>query len=488
MRLVDLLDGVALRHASRTFLTWGEGRAVTYGDVAAVVDRQAEALRAAGLQGCLVLLITRNRPELVTLWMAGQRAGTTMVFVNPALTGTEVARIAGDLQPALVVGEHPASDVTLDEEPGLRVVAIPEVGPAPAVAIPDGTAAVVLTSGSTGHPKYVAVPHAAYVGKGTLNALRLGWSPDDRAHCVMPLFHVGAQCETLAPAIASGASVHLAATFSSGALWDDLARLGITHLHATGSLLAMALTRGDPPPGLELRRVVASLRGDVAEPLAAALPQADLITLYGLTECPLGTLSAPGESFRPGWVGHPYLGWGGLRIVDGLGRRVGDGEAGEIQLRNVACTPGYLAATAESPFTGDGWLRTGDVGRRAGGGLLLTGRIKEMIRRSGENIAPAEVEDAALRHPAVVEAAALPFADPVRDEEVWLCVEAAGAVDPGQLRDLMARELAGFKLPRYIDVLASLPRTASNKVDKAALAATRDAPAWDAEAARGESA
>jgi len=489
MKLVDLFDSVAAQHGHRRFLTWGDGRAATYEDVARVVERQASELRAAGLAGRLLMLMARNRPELVTLWLAGQRAGTTVVFLNSALTATEVGRIAEDLQPALIVAEPQAGAgapaaplVRLDDPPDVRVVAVPDVGRALAGAAPDGTAAVVLTSGSTGRPKYVAVPHAAYVAKGTLNALRLGWSPYDRAYCVMPLFHVGAQCETLAPAIAAGAAVHLAPTFSSSDLWAELARLGITHLHATGSLLAMALARGDPPPGLGLRRIVASLRADVAGPLSDALPNTDLITLYGLTECPLGTLATPGEPYRPGWVGYPYTGWSGLRIVDDVGRRVPDGEPGEIQLRNVSCTPGYLAGTADSPFTDDGWLRTGDIGRRAGGGLFLTGRIKEMIRRSGENIAPAEVEEVALRHPAVVEAAALPFADPVRDEEVWLCVEAAGAIDPAELREFMAHDLAGFKLPRYVDVLAELPKTATNKVDKAALAALRERPAWDAQA------
>ena len=483
--LADLLQRAALRGPSRTFLSWENGVA-NYGEAIRAVERQAEALGAAGAARRYVVISAQNRPEVITLWLAAQRADAAAVFVNPALTRHEVERITADLRPALAIVEPEAdiadtpSVVRLGKTPQIEVTGLPSVIPAGSAEAPAQLGAVVMTSGSTGRPKYVAVPHAAYVLKGTLNALRLGWREDDCAYCVMPLFHVGAQCETVAPAIAAGAAICLAPRFSASHLWAELEERHCTHLHATGSLLAMALARSAAPGRLGLRRIVASLRQDVATPLAAALPETALVTLYGLTECPLGTLSAPGETYRPGWVGYPYAGWDGLRIVDGTGEAAASGEPGEIQLRNEAVTAGYLGDTEQPPFTPDGWLRTGDLGVQADGGLYLTGRIKEMIRRSGENIAPAEVEEAALAHPAVIEAAAVAYPDAVRDEEVWLCVELAAPLRPEELRSFMTKDLAPYKLPRYIDVALPLPKTSSNKVDKARLRAQRARPEWDA--------
>ncbi|MFN8217044.1 MAG: class I adenylate-forming enzyme family protein [Solirubrobacterales bacterium] len=474
VNLSQLLEGAALRHRDRPCLSW-EGGAATYLELAAAVAAQADALAGAGLAARRVGLMARNRPELVVLWLACMKAGTTAVFLNPQLTETEVRGVVDDLALAAVVGDRDldpgTSHLVLPETEGTAAVALP--GPAAEAAEAVEAATVVLTSGSTGRSKYVPVPHLAYALKATLNVAALGWNASDRTDCVMPLFHVGAQCETLAPALAVGAAVHLSASFSASGLWTGLEQRGTSHFHATGSLLAMALARGEPSGPSPLRRIVGSLRADLGEALGEVFPQADLISVYGLTECPLGTLSALGEPYRPGWVGYPYLG-GSLRLQEG-----------EIQLRNGACTAGYIGLPAGEGFTEDGWLRTGDLGEHADGGLYLTGRTKEMIRRSGENIAPAEVEEAALRHPGVVEAAALPYADPIRDEEVWLLVEAKGegAPTPAELREFVSARLAPFKRPRYIDILADLPMTGSNKVDKPALRARQQRPAWDAQSA-----
>lgn len=475
-----LFEGAARRYPLRPCLSWHGGGSVAYGELAAALEEQCGLLAAAGFAGRRIGLMTRNRPELVLLWLACTRLGATPVFLNPQYTEPEARRVVEDLELALLVADSDPGAVgtevlALDRPPAAAAVA---VGPAGADSSRFADAAtVVLTSGSTGRPKYVPVPNRAYELKATLNAIALGWGPSDTGYCVMPLFHVGAQSETLVPALVSGARVHLCEGFSASGLWDDLEDTGATHLHATGSLLAMALARAEPRGGGALRRIVGSLRVDLAAELGAALPAVDLLSVYGLTECPLGTLSALGEEYRPGWVGYPYLG-GSLRI-----------EEGEIQLRNPACTPGYIGLAPGEGYTEDGWLRTGDLGVEREGGLYLTGRIKEMIRRSGENIAPAEIEEAALRHPGVAEAAALPFPDRIRDEEVWLLVEPreAAAIDPDELRAFMAGYLARFKLPRYLDVVPELPMTASNKVDKPRLRQLREQPAWDAETTGPES-
>ncbi|MBS1884077.1 MAG: acyl--CoA ligase [Actinobacteria bacterium] len=473
--LAELFEATAVRHRSRLCLSWEDGGEVSYGELAEAMRRQADLIREAGLSGTRIGLMQGNRPELVLLWLACMRAGATAVFLNPALTAPEVRRIAEDLGLAVLIGEAylevGVPQVVLGDAPAASPIPLPLAAPDAAVGDPGST--IVLTSGSTGRPKYVPVPDIAFTLKALLNTTALGWNENDRTYCVMPLFHVGAQSETLAPALVVGGAVHLARSFSASGLWSALEATGTTHFHATGSLLAMALGRAEPVAGGSLRRLVGSLRPDLAAALGAALPGVDLLSLYGLTECPLGTLTALGEPYRRGFVGYPYLP-DSVRLVEG-----------EIQLRNPACTQGYIGLDPGEGFTADGWLRTGDLGEERDGGLYLTGRLKEMIRRSGENIAPAEVEEVALQHPAVIEAAAVPFPDPIRDEEVWLLVEVgenSTAPDPSELREFMSAQLAPYKLPRYIDVRSDLPKTGSNKVDKPTLVAGGD-PGWDATSA-----
>lgn len=417
------------------------------------------------------------------------RVGAIATFLNPTLLDSEIGPIVEDLSIRAVI--HEGEDEELGGATGVSLPADPslEITPMPAEAFSFGERAaashdissILLTGGSTGRPKYVGVPHAAYTTKGTLNALRLGLAADDRAFCVMPLFHIGAQVEALAPMIAAGASVHLAPRFSSSRLWEELLETNATYFHSTGSLLQMALHRGEPSAELPLRRIVASLREDLVERLRTLFPQVDLITVYGMTECPLGTLGTPSDTYRPGWVGYPY-GPGQIRIVDLAGKVVEDGEDGEIQFNNPSCTKGYIGVEDRELFTADGWLRTGDRGFLAGGGVFLSGRIKAMIRRSGENIWPTEVEEAILRHQDVADAAAVAHPDPITDEEVRVfVVPVRGAVlDLAEVRNLASQHLAPYKLPRYMDIVDHLPRTAANKVDKQALIAGHPDPQWDA--------
>jgi acyl-CoA synthetase (AMP-forming)/AMP-acid ligase II len=269
------------------------------------------------------------------------------------------------------------------------------------------------------------------------------------------------------PVIAAGASLVLRARFSATDLWAELSQAGATVLHATHSLLLMALSKGDPPH-LKLRTIIASWREEAANRLTAALPGAHLITVYGLTECPLATLGARDGAFRPGWVGYPYGSRSEFRIVDASNRRVVDGIDGEIQIRNAGCATGYVDRPSSDLLTSDGWLTTGDLGHWSDGGLYLTGRKKEMIRRGGENISQAEVEEALCLHPLVVEAAVVAHPDTLLGEAVRAFVEPTLGADlrPEDLHSFLQARLARFKLPRYFDVVPAIPRTSSNKPDK----------------------
>lgn len=487
--LVDLFETAARRRPDAIFLRWPDGTA-TYGAVMDAVADQAHRFERAGLAGgARVAIRSSNRPELIIAWLALQRVGSVAVFVNPALGREEMERVIDHLGVAASMGEAPFPDgiagTFFPERPAAAAVAVPPSG-GPRHRI--GGDAILLTSGSTGDPKFVEVPSAAYVLKGTLNTVRLGHRPDDRFLAVMPLFHVGAQCETLAPAIVAGASIHLRPGFSATGFWDLVDEEGITVVHATHSLLLMAFARGAirPPHAARLRTVVASLRADVVDMLAAAVPAASAVTVYGMTECPLATLGNRGDRYEPGYVGRPYGSRKEIRIVAADGSVCDDDDAvGEIQLRNAACATGYLPDGAGGTLrTDDGWLRTGDLGRWGRGGLYLSGRIRELVRRAGENIAPVEIEEVLGRHPDVVEAAVTSHPDDVRGEEVRVFIELVdrAGTTPAELRRHVLEHLARHKAPRYIDIVAALPRTGSNKPDKPRLLREHPVPGWDAEA------
>jgi acyl-CoA synthetase (AMP-forming)/AMP-acid ligase II len=201
-----------------------------------------------------------------------------------------------------------------------------------------------------------------------------------------------------------------------------------------------------------------------------------LYNAYGMTETSLAVAMNTPQSYREGSVGKPVPGIE-VKIVDEAGRELPAGEAGEIWLKGPMVTHGYhnLPSETAAAFTPDGFFQTGDVGRRdADGFLYLVARKKELIIIAGENVAPAEVEEALMAHPAVAEAAVVGRVDPTRGEIVVAFViprEGHPPPDPAALREFCrARGLAQWKVPREVHVVADLPRSPTGKILKRALA------------------
>jgi long-chain acyl-CoA synthetase len=197
---------------------------------------------------------------------------------------------------------------------------------------------------------------------------------------------------------------------------------------------------------------------------------------YGMTETTsvCATMSGPVFDLKPMAAGiiSPII---DLRAVDSAGNVMPTGSDGEIQLRGVTITPGYWQRDdlTEEAFTPDGWLRTGDLGNvDADGFLHITGRIKEIVIRGGENIAPAEIENVAYRHSSVKEVAVFGVPDDVMGEElVMVCHPQAGsALTEDELRQHMVKALPSFKVPKYVALTDEpLPRNASEKIHRLAL-------------------
>jgi malonyl-CoA/methylmalonyl-CoA synthetase len=445
----------------------GDRPALRFGDTVTTyreLDRWTAEVAAAIAGTRRVAVWARPRVETVVAVVAGLRAGVPVVPLNPKAGEREVAHILGDSKPDLVLDESlPVSS---------RVELAPVSPAAPAV--------IVYTSGTTGPPKGVVLPHSAIASNLDALASAWQWTADDTVAHALPLFHVhGLILGMLGPLRLGGTAYHIG-RFSPSTV--------AAALHGVGTVLF-----GVPTMYHRLAEA-ASEDADVASALAgarllvsgsAALPVVDheriaratgqrVVERYGMTETLMNCAVRADGDRVPGTVGPPLPGVD-VRLVDDEGRDVHTaGEVGEILVRGPNLFLEYLNrpdATAEAMR--DGWFHTGDVATWTDGGAIrIVGRrATDLIKSGGYKIGAGEIENVLLDHPAVAEVAVTGAPDADLGERVvaWI-VAAPGAVpDPDELAEWVATQLSPHKRPREIHILASLPRNAMGKVLKKAL-------------------
>jgi acyl-CoA synthetase (AMP-forming)/AMP-acid ligase II len=307
--------------------------------------------------------------------------------------------------------------------------------------------------------------------------------PADVSYCAMPLFHVhGLVASTLAMLLCGG-TVVVPTRFSARRFWADVQRYGVTWYSAVPTIHQTLLARAQdptcaeaPPPGTTTLRFVRSCSSALAPATMQALEErfgVPVLEAYGMTEAAHQMASNPLPPGRrvPGSVGRAT----GLQIgiMDSQGALLPPGSVGEVVIRGESVTSGYHNnPQANAAAFRDGWFRTGDQGVLDEDGYLqLTGRLKEMILRGGENIAPREIDEVLLAHPAVVEAIAFGLPDAKYGEEVAAAVVLRGAATPEELMAHCRERIAEFKVPRTIFITDQIPRTATGKIQRRAVAA-----------------
>ena len=462
----QLLASAEQRFGDRTAIVTAEG-SESFRELARSTRSAAEALRRRGLKaGDRVLIAAPNSPSLVHAWLGAIWAGGVPAAVNPELTNSEIDYVRDDLQPA----------VTLLHEEVDALVAQPIDSDRPAVtARPLEAAAIVYTSGTTSRPKGVMVRHAAYTETGASFPGWIGLEGLQRLWACLPLFHINAQAYSLMTTLAHGFSLALTAKFHASTFWHDARALEVTSVNVVGAMLEFL---ADQP---ESTWVESSLRTIYAAPGPPPSQRDQLearfgvriLTGYGMSENPFGCAESSTSRMKAGSIGRARQPASRafkneLRIVKPDGRDVDAGEVGELCFRNPVMTPGYWNAPEITAATiKDGWLYTGDAGHRdEDGDVFLNGRFKEMIRRRGENIAPAEVEDALLSHPTVSAAAAFGVPAGLQEDEVIAVVvlRAGTASDEAALKSWASTRLAAYKVPSRIHFRDSLPTTATHRV------------------------
>lgn len=472
---VDLLEHNARLQRDAPALI-GAFATVSHGALLERCQDVARVLQHLGVQvGDRIALLAFNGPRTLELLGAAALCGAVLVLLNTRASATETVNVVADsgaqhmfveIELAHLTAELPLAFAchSLGAASG-RLLSWPQVPGAQALVPAAVTAAMPLvgipTAAVEGRPRIAMLSHGALLHQ----AMQLGicWSltQHDRHLCILPLFHMAGLGLLLAVQMGGGASV-LMARFDAAAAVDAIEAHGVSCFTSFAPILTSVLDAAD-----ERQAALASLRAvtgleplQVTERLAARCSQALFWSGYGQTETGgLVTLSPATE--RPGSAGRPLV-QVALRIARASGTCAGIGESGDILVRSPSIFNGYWQTSVLGAHPGgDGWHRTGDLGRiDADGYLWYEGRAPEkaLIKSGGENIYPAEVEQALLAHPAVAQARVVGVPDEKWGEAVRaLCVlHASAQVPERELIEFVGTRIARFKRPREVVFVASL--------------------------------
>jgi len=513
--LPAMLQRQASRYGGRTLFKC-RGASWRFDEAPDIAARFAGTLAAAGIRpGDRVAIMCSNRPEFLEAYLGCAWLGAIGVPINIAARGPQLQHILSNSGARLLVIETDLldafrhvdlSDVALERvwligggtPASFNHIPATEVPPRndahPAAAVdPAQTVAILYTSGTTGPSKGVCCPHTQYFWWGFHGVRNLGLREGDVLCTTLPLFHTNA-LGTFHQALLTGATLVAEPRFSASRFWPTLIGHGASITYLLGAMVPILLSR-EPSPEERTHAVRLALAPGVPAHLHTAFVQRTGIRLidgYGSTETNFvigGIFTEP----RPGSMGKVCDGFA-ARIAGQDGEDAADGEPGELVLRShepLAFATGYFALPDKtSEAFRDGWFHTGDRAvREADGYYRFVDRLKDAIRRRGENVSSFEVEQVLLSHPDVGNAAVFAVPSELAEDEVMAAIvrRPDSALTERALCEFCQPRLAKFAVPRFIEFVDELPVTENGKVQKFKL---RDrgvtAGTWDREAAQRE--
>jgi sulfoacetate-CoA ligase len=496
--VAELIASRAGSHPDATYFIGTEsGRTLTFAQLADSCALVGALLRAHGLEpGAHVSLVMPNGLATLRILLGAMSAGycvnpvnllsqpeqmryviehsdCALMFASPEWVAKVRSLVKGIGRATEVIEVDPDAD-SLPGERHSREEGHSREGGNP-IPSPDSLALLMYTSGTTGTPKGVMLTHGNLAANARIISAEHRLGPADRVTAILPLYHINAFAVTMLAPLAHGGSLAMPPKFSATRFWDMVARFECTWLNMVPTIVSYLLEGAAPP-----RESISHVR--FCRTASAPLPPeyllaferkfgVSVIETMGLTETVAPAFSNPYERERRkvGSVGRAS--GCEARIVDEKGRDLPDGTAGEIVIRGPQVTPGYYkneSATAGAFFDG-GWFRSGDIGiRDPDGFFFVTGRIKELIIKGGENIAPREIDEVLLRHPAVLDAAAAGIPDKHFGQEIMACVirREGEPCSEDELKAFCCEHLGRYKTPKAIYFVTELPRGPSGKVQR----------------------
>jgi len=508
-----MLGQQARRHSEHLLLKTGTAQS-SFDQVRTMAARFAGTLSGAGVRrGDRVALMCTNRAEFMQVLLGCTWLGAIAVPINVASRGMQLQHILQNCGARLLVIEADligaldhvdVSSLALDQiwliddappaarHPPVPVSGLPPSGePLAAAPIdPSDTAAILYTSGTTGPSKGVCCPHAQYFWWGANAARILDIREGDVLCTTLPLFHVNA-LGSFFQALLTGSTLVAEPRFSASRFWNTIVRHDATITYLLGAMVPILLSRA-PCPHERAHRIRTVLAPGVPAQLHSAFEERTGIRLidgYGSTETNF-VIGSPRAEQRPGYMGKVADGFD-ARVIDESGNDVAQDAPGELVLHaqeELAFATGYFAMPeATAAAWADGWFHTGDrVVRDALGYFRFIDRMKDSIRRRGENISSYEVEQVLLSHPEIANAAVFPVRSQLAEDEVMAAVvrRPGSTLDEETLTGFCAPHLPYFAVPRFIEFVDELPSTESGKVQKFKLRERGVSPrTWDREVA-----
>ena len=476
--LPTMLERAAAENGERPLLRFGDA-VWSYDEVCEDVARLAGALAEAGISaGDRVAVVSENRPDVLRLWLACGWLGAVLAPVSTALRGEGLRHVLASAEPKAVALE-PAHRERVAES-GVEATWVLDDGGLPAgsgpvppyASRPGDTCAILYTSGTTGPSKGVLCPHAQFYWWGVKTGEVLSIGRESVLYTNLPLFHTNA-LNSFCQALLAGATYVLGPRFSASSFWRRLAESGATVTYLLGPMVSILLRtpQGEYDDAHAAHVALAPATPAELHELFLERFGMRLIDAWGSTETNI-VISNTLDDLRPGTLGRVLDGFE-ARVADEHDAELPDGMPGELLVRNRepwSFATGYdglpeATATAWRNL----WFHTGDrVVRDSDGSFRFVDRLKDVIRRRGENVSSYEVEQALLAHDDVAAAAVVPVPSELGEDEVLACVVVrdGAKLDPLELTRFCEQRLPYFAVPRYVDVVPELPLTASGKVEK----------------------
>ena len=477
---------------------------MSYESINVCANRMANALLSLGItKGDHVTVMLPNCPEYLYCWFGLAKLGAVIVAINTQYRGERLHNLIEASDSKLVVISPdflPQYEEIKQKIKGVdMVVMTDELLKKSPPTLPDNIPVtddiepliISFTSGTTGLPKLVRNSHRAYITAARdLASCYLEISEEDRIYSSLPLYHANPQVYCVLTALAADASIVVAPRFSASRFWDDVRKYRATAFSYVGAILPILLAQ---PERSDDRDVPATkcVGGGAPKEVYKAVTRrfgVEVHELYGMSETgTFNTINRPGKG-KAGTVGQVREGFD-VRIFDDKDNELPLGEVGEIVIRPTKpylMFDGYYKSPEETvESSSNWWFHTGDLGKvDKEGYYYFCGRKKESIRRGGENISPYDIEKAINEHPAVAENAAFGIADPIMEEEIGIAIvlKPSRTLSYEEIVSWCESRLPKFLIPRYIEFMEKLPKSASEKVQKGVLKERGLTPAtWDSQ-------